>query len=150
MSGHVVRVNGPLVEIEGLDRVEMLELVAIGEGRLPAEVVSIDSGLVTAQAYESMSGVRTGDPAATAGYALSAWLGPDLLGGTFDGLLRPLAGRPDWLVRARSMRRRWPCLAFVAVAKAGDQVASGALLGRIATAARSNIAYSFRPEYPAA
>jgi V/A-type H+-transporting ATPase subunit A len=135
MSGHVVRVNGPLVEIEGLDRVEMLELVAIGEGRLPAEVVSIDSGLVTAQAYESMSGVRTGDPAATAGYALSAWLGPDLLGGTFDGLLRPLAGRPDWLgastLDAPNDGHVWP---FVAVAKAGDQVASGALLGRIATA----------------
>ena len=135
VSGRIVRVNGPLVEIEGLDRVEMLELIAIGERRLPAEVVSIDGGLVTAQAYESMGGVRTGDPAGALGYALSAWLGPDLLGGTFDGLLRPLAGRSDWLAPGAlgepSDARAWP---FEPVAKVGERVSSGALLGRIATA----------------
>ncbi len=134
VTGRVVRVNGPLVEIEGLDRVAMLELIAVGERRLPAEVVSIAGGLVTAQAYETMGGVRTGDPAGAAGYALSAWLGPDLLGGTFDGLLRPLAGRADWLA-ANTLdepndSRVWP---FEAIAKTGDRVSPGTLLGRIAT-----------------
>jgi len=135
VTGRVVRVNGPLVEIEGLERVEMLGLVTVGERRLPAEIVSIDSGLVTAQAYESLGGVRTGDSAVAVGYALSAWLGPDLLGGTFDGLLRPLAGRADWLAAGAleepADSRTWP---FEAVAKAGDQVSPGALLGRVATA----------------
>ena len=98
--------------------------------------MSIDNGLVTAQAYEALGGVRTGDPAAALGHALSAWLGPDLLGGIFDGLLRPLAGRDDWLVPGAlgepGAARSWP---FEAVAKAGDVVSPGTLLGRIATTA---------------
>jgi V/A-type H+-transporting ATPase subunit A len=123
------------VEIEGLECVAMLELVTIGAAGLPAEVISIDSGLVTAQAYEALGGVRTGDTVTAAGFALSAWLGPGLLGGTFDGLLRPLAGRADWLAPSTlgepSDTRAWP---FEAVAKVGDRVTSGMLLGRIATA----------------
>ena len=135
LTGRVVRVNGPLVEIEGLERAAMLELVTVGERRLPAEIVSIENGLVTAQAYEPLGGVRTGDAAAACGYALSAWLGPDLLGGTFDGLLRPLAGRTDWLGAAALEQpddaRRW---AFEPAARAGDVVSAGTLLGRITNA----------------
>lgn len=113
MSGRIVRVNGPLVEIEGLERVAMLELVTLGEHELPGEAVAIDGGRVTAQAYESTGGIRVGDRAATTGYALSAELGPHLLGGVFDGLLRPLQGRTDWLEpsplrRSEIATERWP------------------------------------------
>ena len=40
-SGRVVRVNGPLVEVEGLEKVAMLDVVAIGHAGLAAEVVSV-------------------------------------------------------------------------------------------------------------
>ena len=37
-TGRVVRVSGPLVEIEGLTDVAMSELVGLGEQGLPGEV----------------------------------------------------------------------------------------------------------------
>jgi len=96
-GGHVVRVNGPLVEIEGLEGVALRDVLALGVAGLSAEAVSITGGLVTAQAYEYTGGLRVGDPVVGIGRPLSARLGPDLLGGIFDGLLRPLAGRARWL-----------------------------------------------------
>lgn len=134
VSGHVVRVNGPLAEIEGLQHIRMQELVAIGEGATPAEIVAVDGELATAQAYESLSGVRVGAAAEPLGYALSALLGPHLLGGIFDGLLRPLSDRTDWL-SARSVKEaREQTFAFSPRAKVGENVHPGALLGTVATA----------------
>ena len=80
--------------IEGLADVAMSELVALGPQGLPGEVVAIRDGARTVQAYEYTGGMAAGDPAAALGQPLSARLGPDLLGGVFDGLLRPLSGGP--------------------------------------------------------
>ncbi len=96
-SGHVVRVNGPLVEVEGLPGVAMFEMVDLGPHRLPAEVVNIRDEVLTVQAYEYTGGLRPGDPAWARGEPLSVPLGPGLLGGVFDGLLRPLAGAGTFL-----------------------------------------------------
>ena len=52
-SGRVVRVSGPLVEIEGLADVAMSELVGLGGHSLPGEVVAIRGTDVTVQAYAS-------------------------------------------------------------------------------------------------
>ena len=93
----LVRVNGPLLEVEGLAGVAMSELVALGESEIPGEVVSIRGTTVTVQAYEYTGGLAAGDPVSARGHPLSAHLGPDLLGGVFDGLLRPLSGAPTWL-----------------------------------------------------
>lgn len=95
--GRVTRVNGPLIEIDGLSSVAMAELVALGRHQLPGEVVAIRDGSLTVQAYETTSGLVVGDPAVALGQPLSARLGPDLLGGVFDGLLRPLGDAPTWL-----------------------------------------------------
>jgi V/A-type H+-transporting ATPase subunit A len=97
VGGRVSRVSGPLVEVEGLDRVAMLHMVELGPQRLPGEVVAIRSGRVTAQAHEYTGGLKVGDPAVALGYPLSARLGPGLLGRIFDGLLRPLTGQAEWL-----------------------------------------------------
>ena len=94
----LVRVNGPLLEVEGLEGVAMSELVALGRAGIPGEVVSIRGSTVTVQAYEYTGGLATGDPVAALGHPLTARLGPHLLGGVFDGLLRPLSGAPTWLV----------------------------------------------------
>ncbi len=96
-ESRVVRVNGPLVEAEGLEGVAASDVIEIGPTALAAEVVSIRSGLVTAQCYEYTGGLKVGDPVVGLGHAVSARLGPALLGGIFDGLLRPLAGVATWL-----------------------------------------------------
>lgn len=92
-----MRVSGPLVEVEGLAPVAMSDVVELGAGRLPGEVVAIRGGLATVQAYEYTGGLAPGDPAHSREEPLSARLGPHLLGGVFDGLLRPLSGEPAWL-----------------------------------------------------
>ena len=98
--GRVVRVNGPLVEVEGLDGVAMSEVVALGPARLLGELVAFSGEVATVQAYEYTGGLRPGDVAAPRGEPLSAPLGPGLLGGVFDGLLRPLADAGTWLADA--------------------------------------------------
>ncbi len=94
----IVRVSGPLVEVVDLDGVAVSELVEIGPHRLPAEVVGIADSRSTLQSYEYTGGLAPGAGAWARGYPLSAPLGPWLLGGVFDGLLRPLKGGPTWLV----------------------------------------------------
>src|SRR6185312_4165973 len=97
MTGRVRRVNGPLVQAEGLTEVAVADLLEVGRNRLPAEVVSVREDLVTAQAYEYTGGVAPGDPVRALHRPLAARLGPGLLGGVFDGLLRPLSGAGTWL-----------------------------------------------------
>jgi V/A-type H+/Na+-transporting ATPase subunit A len=100
MSGgaaRVVRVNGPLVEVTGLAGVAMYDIVELGQHQLSGEAVAICGDVTTVQAYEYTGGLAPGDPARSRGEPLSARLGPHLLGGIFDGLLRPLDGAPAWL-----------------------------------------------------
>ena len=42
--GAVTRVNGPLVEVRGLDGIAMREVLALGPQRLAAEIVGISGG----------------------------------------------------------------------------------------------------------
>ena len=75
----------------------MSDVVELGERGLAGEVVAIRGDVTTVQAYEYTGGLAPGDPARSLGVPLSARLGPHLLGGVFDGLLRPLTGAPAWL-----------------------------------------------------
>ena len=133
-SARVVRVNGPLVEVEGLDQVAVLDVVEVGHAGLAAEVVSVRRGLVTAQVYEYTGGLRVGDPATGRGHPLSARLGPGLLGGIFDGLLRPLAGRPRWLIPG-SLRKVGEARPrrFIPAMSPGSDVGPGDIAGTVPT-----------------
>ncbi len=127
--GHVVRVNGPLVEVEGLREVAMSEVLAIGRLGIPGEVVAFDGDVATVQAYEYTGGLQPGEDVVPSGEPLSAPLGPGLLGGVFDGLLRPLAGADTWLTpgyAAVPQRRTW---AFEPALAEGAQVGPGESLG---------------------
>lgn len=129
MTGRVQRVSGPLVEVTGLEGVAMSEVVELGRDRLPGEVVGIRDQVVSVQAYEYTGGVAVGDQVTALGRPLSAELGPELLGGVFDGLLRPLADAPVWLTadgRREGRRADWDWQPSVAV---GDQTSAGAVLG---------------------
>ena len=66
----------------------MSEVVALGAHGIPGEVVALRGAVATVQAYEYTGGLAVGDPANALGRPLSARLGPHLLGGVFDGLLR--------------------------------------------------------------
>ncbi|CAN5215940.1 V-type ATP synthase subunit A [soil metagenome] len=100
-GGTVTRVNGPLVEVEGVSDLSMRELVALGPRRISAATVAIAGSRATLQAYEYTGGLRVGDRAERTGNELSALLGPGLLGQVFDGLMRPLSTAPLWLTPDR-------------------------------------------------
>jgi len=133
-GGQVVRVNGPLVEIEGLSGVAALDIVEVGDRRLPAEVVAINEGSLTAEAFEYTGGLRVGEPVVGRGQPLSARLGPHLLGSIFDGLLRPLADRPIWLTAGSLEHRRAPTRWTFEPAPVyvGTEVTAGTHLGSVA------------------
>ncbi len=129
-AGVVARVNGPLVEIDGLPGVAMGEMVELEPARLPGEVVAIAGSRTTLQAYEYTGGVAPGAQALARGHELSATMGPWLLGGVFDGLLRPLPQGPIWLQTemsdTSSDTRGWSWRPLV---KPGDPATPGATLG---------------------
>jgi V/A-type H+-transporting ATPase subunit A len=134
-TGRVVRVNGPLVEVAGLSGVAALDVVEVGPLRIPAEVVSIRDGLLTVEAFEYTGGLRVGDVAVSSLRPLSARLGPGLLGGVFDGLLRPLAEAPTWLTPGALAEHpsgaSWP-FAPVSI-DVGTVLSPGAILGTVTT-----------------
>lgn len=94
----MLRVAGPLVEIDCPSPVAMHDLVVLGAGGLPGEVVAVRGDTVTVQAYEYTGGLAPGHTAEPQHRPLSVRLAPDLLGGVFDGLLRPLDAAGDLLV----------------------------------------------------
>lgn len=129
--GTVVRVSGPLIEVEGLVDVAMSDMVQLGPMRLPGELVALSDGVATVQAYDYSGGLMPGDPVRSVGEPLSAWLGPWLLGGMFDGLLRPLLGAQTWLRPgglATPDARLWP---FEPRAAVGADLSPGDSLGSI-------------------
>ncbi len=128
----VARVSGSLVELEHSSDVAMYEVVLLGEQETPGEVVAITGRRIVVQAYEDTGGLAPGAAAVPQGAPLSAALGPGLLGGVFDGLLRPLSGAGDWLVpgaaRGAGGDRRW---LFAPSVTAGARVAGGDELGTV-------------------
>ncbi|WP_298584971.1 V-type ATP synthase subunit A [uncultured Kocuria sp.] len=132
----MVRVSGPLVEVEGIEGLAMLELVEVGPYRISAETVAVTGPRATLQAYEYTGGLKVGDLAAATGAELSGVLGPGLLGQVFDGLMRPLSMAPLWLAPERTgsaqantfLERRWN---FDPTATVGSRLAPGDVLGTV-------------------
>ena len=127
--GRVRRVNGSLVEIDALEQVAMLDLVEVGDRRLLGEIVSVRGTRASAEVHEYTGGLLVGAPARNLHRPLSARLGPGLLGGVFDGLLRPLSHAATFLRPGETTYdddRVWQFRPKVA---AGECVDPGQLLG---------------------
>lgn len=131
--GRVRRVAGPLVEVIDLSGLAMAEIVRLGSDRLPGEVVALDDGVATVQAYEYTGGLAPGAPVRAQGAPLSAPLGPALLGSVTDGLLRPLTTAGAWLDPARESAVRQSRWHVVPCAKDGDTVGPGSVVATVET-----------------
>ncbi len=130
-AGTIARVNGPIVEVAGARSLRVAELVSVGSRRLAGEVLSLAGESATVQVYEETSGLRPREAVAASGRPLSAELGPGLLGGVFDGMLRRLQDAGPWLepgtlAGALDPDRRWR---FTPSVRPGDDVGPGRLLG---------------------
>ncbi len=135
--GTVGRVNGPVVEAEGISDAMMMELVHVGEARLVGEVIKLHGSKATLQVYEDTTGIAPGAHIYGSGLPLSVELGPGLIGTIYDGIQRPLERIRDicgtYIERgidepALDRKQNWP---FVPACSEGDTVSGGALLGTV-------------------
>jgi len=90
IAGKVYRVVGPVVEIEEVSFLRMLDMVEVGEQHLVGEVVRLKEDKAFVQVYEDTTSVKAGDLVYTEGYPLYVELGPGLIGNIYDGIQRPL------------------------------------------------------------
>jgi V/A-type H+-transporting ATPase subunit A len=124
------RMTGPFTVYEAL---------SVGPRRLLGEVIQLKGDELVAQVYEDTTGLEPGQGVEGTGRALSVNLGPGLLGGIFDGLLRPLTGTDDFEIQPGIATRAPGRFEFTPEAKAGTQVKAGQTLGTVAGARRQSI-----------
>ena len=133
----VTWISGPVIRARGSRKVSMLELVEVGDQHLIGEVIGLEGDVLTIQVYEETSGMRPGAPVFGTGMPLSVELGPGLLRSIFDGIQRPLPviERRSGTFIGRGLHLtplyrgdRWQ---FTPVAKEGDDVHAGTILGTV-------------------
>ena len=89
-AGRVVRVSGPVVVAEGLDRARVYNVVRVGRRGLVGEVIRLKGEETLIQVYEETAGLQVGSKVVDTNRPLSVELGPGLVGSIFDGVQRPL------------------------------------------------------------
>jgi V/A-type H+-transporting ATPase subunit A len=150
-----VGASGPVVRVAGLTGAAIGEVVRVGHHGLIGEVIRLQGDEATVQVYEETAGLAVDDPVQPTRTPLRVWLGPGLLGATYDGLQRPLdamAAAGTWLLLPGSSAgaptergsaagdgaalagsalgdRRW---LFEPTRAAGDRVGPGDVLGEVA------------------
>ena len=137
MSGTIVKVSGPLVVAEGMENANMADVVRVGQQRLIGEILNMTGGRASIQVYEETSGLGPGAEVTTTGLPMSVELGPGMLENIYDGIQRPLPEIRDLTgetiargvnVPALNRSRVWD---FVPVAKEGDELVGGDVLGTV-------------------
>jgi V/A-type H+-transporting ATPase subunit A len=132
MSRAVLRwISGPVLRAVREGDFAMREAVAVGERGLLGEVVRIDGAEIVVQVYEDTTGLRPGTLVEGSGLPLAVELGPHLLGGMFDGLLRPLGTAQEAFVAAGGRSAPAQAFGFEPAVAAGATVAEGGMLGRL-------------------
>lgn len=137
MSGTITKVSGPLVVAEGLADANVSDVVRVGSNRLIGEILNMTGDRASIQVYEETSGLGPGAPVVSTGMPMSVELGPGMLDNIYDGIQRPLpemrALTGDSITRgtdvpALNREKKWE---FVPVAKPGDKVGPGDVLGTV-------------------
>ena len=137
MSGTITKVSGPLVVAENLADANVSDVVRVGELGLIGEILNMTGDKASIQVYEETSGLGPGAVVETTGMPMSVELGPGMLDNIYDGIQRPLpemrALSGDSITRgtdvpALNREKKWD---FVPVAKLGDKVIAGDVLGTV-------------------
>jgi V/A-type H+/Na+-transporting ATPase subunit A len=133
--GKVFRVIGPVVEMEEVQGLRMLDMVEVGESHLIGEVVRLKNDRAFVQVYEDTTSLKAGDLVYSEGFPLYVELGPGLLGNIYDGIQRPLQviREKEGVYISRGVhvtpldhKKKWH---FVPAVKSGETVSNGAVLG---------------------
>lgn len=137
MQGTIVKVSGPLIVASGMADVQMFDVVRVSDKHLIGEVIELRGDRASIQVYEETGGIGPGEPVESTGAPLSVELAPGLIESIYDGIQRPLnkirekAG--DRITRGITVdsldhEKLW---SFVPVAKIGDELVAGDVLGHV-------------------
>ena len=135
-NGVIYRISGPVVTAVGISP-RMYEVVRVGDEGLMGEVIELHGDQSVIQVYEETSGIKPGEPVIRTGQTLSVQLGPGLLTQIYDGIQRPLPKLEETMgvfitrgvdADGLDLKRKWE---FNAVAKKGDDVSSGQVIGKV-------------------
>ncbi|MCR5135987.1 MAG: V-type ATP synthase subunit A [Oscillospiraceae bacterium] len=135
--GIITKVSGPLVVAEGLAEANVSDVVRVGSQHLIGEILNMTGDRASIQVYEETSGLGPGAEVVTTGMPMSVELGPGMLDNIYDGIQRPLpemrALTGDSITRgtdvpALNRDKLWD---FSPVAKPGDELGSGDVLGTV-------------------
>ena len=136
-TGTIKKVAGPLVIAEGMRDANMFDVVRVSSQRLIGEIIEIHGDEASIQVYEETSGLGPGEPVESMGVPMSVELGPGLITSIYDGIQRPLDDimkisgnnlKRGMEVASLKRDKKWE---FVPVAKAGDEVEAGDVLGTV-------------------
>jgi V/A-type H+-transporting ATPase subunit A len=136
-AARLIRITGSLAEAAPMASVGLYELVRVGRRGLLGEVIRVVGEVATLQIYEETGGLETGESVTPTGGALTASLGPGLLGSILDGVGRPLGRlaeqsgrflRPGASAETLDPARRWE---FRALVEPGCEVHGGDCLGGV-------------------
>ena len=136
--GKVVKVSGPLVVATGMADANMSDVVRVGPERLIGEILTMNGDSASIQVYEETSGLGPGTEVVTTGSPMSVELGPGMIENIYDGIQRPLEKIME-KVHGNNLPRGvevppidpdklWE---FTPVAKAGDKVVGGDIIGTV-------------------
>ena len=137
MQGRIIKVSGPLIVAGGMADVQMYDVVRVSEKHLIGEVIELRGDQASIQVYEETGGIGPGEPVETTGAPLSVELAPGLIESIYDGIQRPLnlirerAGdriTRGIMVDSLDHEKLW---AFTPVAKVGDELQGGDVLGTV-------------------
>ncbi len=137
MSGRVIKVSGPLVTADGLQDANVSDVVRVGQQQLVGEILNMTGGTASIQVYEETSGLGPGAEVITTGMPMSVELGPGMLENIYDGIQRPLpeirALTGETIARGVNVPslNRTKVWDFVPVAKVGDELVAGDVLGTV-------------------
>ena len=137
MQGTIVKVSGPLIVASGMADVQMFDVVRVSKQQLIGEIIELRGDRASIQVYEETGGIGPGEPVYTTGAPLSVELGPGLIESIYDGIQRPLTKIREQagdriprgvMVDALDHEKLW---AFTPVAKVGDELTGGDVLGTV-------------------
>ncbi len=137
VTGVITRISGPAVIARALAGARMYDIVRVGKEKLIGEIIRLDGDTAFVQVYEDTSGLFVGEPVESTDAPLTLELGPGMLSSIYDGIQRPLdkirEAQGDFIsrgvvVNSLDRTREWT---FVPLAKVGDHVGPGDILGEV-------------------
>ncbi|MFQ5645440.1 MAG: V-type ATP synthase subunit A [bacterium] len=137
IEGVIAKISGPAIIGKQMTGARMYDIVRLGDLGLVGEIIRLEGDTAFIQVYEDTSGLFIGEKITCTGNPLVLQLGPGLLRGVYDGILRPLSKIQEATgifidrgvdVPSIDLEKKWE---FKPTVKVGDLVSDGVKIGTV-------------------